>query len=522
MGKSLPAAVSTTEEVILTALVEDESGRPRPDFKIFTKGMEVVRSEDTEDDGLRRIRCIASSSVKDLHGDVMTQHCIRSMAKQAEGLTIFRNHSYRVPEDVFGKVEKSRTKKVSAAEARKNGWVEESASSNEDVVLLQLDIAVSAGKEIDDTMQHIANGVTLGISIGANITDYEEAEGDGNSWWPPLIINDVDLLEASIVGIPANPLSWIEGATKGLITKGALPGVTETTFKRAQKAARTSAETDGWEDPKVTKKAKDDEAKDLKDDLDKVEEEIEAGKDPEVDEDDQPKPLGELTEGADGPEKIVAHYQMQIEQGLGSKTDLDSMEDAIQHSIDYALANGVDKDAFDGRTAADLAKEVLDTMPVEEAGDPAPAGAPEGDQEAPDEESEDPESDDAGAENEDETEEEARKRAADELKALTNSGVLKTMGETVQALEGALTQMHLLRAERDALDLEKNVLTAKLATAENDVKEAVALVNRVLSLPVGRKAVFRREAQEGLSKLKGGPYGDDVLSILYPSEGVAE
>ena len=498
-----------------------ESGniRERPDFKIFTKGMEILKTNEAgEEDGLRRIRCIASSSVKDLHGDVMTASCVRSMARQAEGLTIFRNHQYRVPEDVFGRVEKARTKKVSAAEAVRNGWIEEAAAtSGDDVVLLQLDIAVSAGAEIDATMAHIENGVTLGVSIGANITDYEEAESDGSSWWPPLIINDVDLLEASIVGIPANPLSWVEGATKGLITKGAIPGVNEATFKRAQKQARSEAKEDGWEDPKVTKKAKDDKAEEPvvnEPEANADETEAEPKKEPE-----------KLEEGADGPEMIVAHYQMQVEQGLASRTDLDAMEDLIQHSIDYALAHGVEKDAFDGRTAADLAKEVLETLPADEAGeDPATdkAGAPEGDQEAPDEES-DPESDDAGADGDDTPdEEEARKAAAAELAILTKSGVFETFEQTVKAFEEALTQNQLLTAQKAAVEAERDVLTLKLATAENDVREAVALVNKMMSMPIGRKAVFQRTAAEGVEKLKGGPYGEDVISILYPSEGATE
>lgn len=460
--------------------------------------MEILKTnEDGDEDGKRRIRCIASSSVKDLHGDTMTAHCVRSMARQAEGLTIFRNHSYRVPDDVFGVVEKSRSKKVDASTAKQKGWIDTWAP-DEDVVLLELDVAVSDSPEIDQTLTHIQNGITLGVSIGANITEFEVEPGHEDSWWPPLIINDVDLLEASIVGIPANPLSWVEGATKGLIRRGAVKGVTEETFQEARRVNRAAAE-EGKPMPSTKKAA------------------------PEKDAANEQPPAPEapvLQDGADGPEEIVAHYQMQVEAGLRSKTDLDALEDDVQKSIDYALEHGVAKDAFEGRTAADLAKEVLATIPsgepdeskaADEADKDDDPGEDEGAQES------DPESDDEGDEDEEAKEEAAKTAAAAEMKALTESGVLKSMNELVVTLEEALTKLFAERSAREAAEQKNAELADQLSTATANVEAAVELVNKVMELPLARKsAPIQREVNKGLERLKGGVLSEEFLSILYP------
>lgn len=503
MGRTLAATVDQVEGTEL--LATEFAGAPRPDFKIFTRGMEILRSADGEEgDGKRRIRCIASSSVKDLHGDTMTAHCVRSMAKQAQGLTIFLNHSYRAPEDVFGTVEKARTKTVSASEAKSKGWIERSAP-DADVVLLQLDVALSKGQRIDETYTHIENGVTLGVSIGANITDYEQdPEYDGESWWPPLIINDVDLLEASIVGIPANPLSWVEGATKGLIVKGAVPGVNESTFQRARRLATKAAADDGWEDPNVTKKAE-------------KAEPVAPQADPETDESKQDDPPFV----ADGPEQIVAHFQIQVEKGLASRVDQDAMEASVQEAIDLALNNGVEASAFEGRTAVDLAKEILSAMPAEQVGEDTAAEksaeTPEGDQEAAAEASA-PESGDAGSD------EQAAKAAEEELAALRESGVLRSMSDMVETLEDLLRKLFETRSERDQLAQERDELLVRAETAELNFSTSMELVKKIMALPLARKsAPIEREIQEGISRLKGGPYSEEVLRILYPQrEGDSE
>lgn len=166
---------------------------PNPEFKIYSGILKAYESED----GRKRIKTTASSTIRDLHGDMMTESAIRQMAAQAEGrMTIFLNHSYDVPEDVFGSVEK-------AAVVFRDEFVD-----------LDFDIVVEeSNPRALKTYDAIKNGTKLGTSIGALVNHWSEAKDGG---W---IIDDVLLLEASIVSIPANPRSWVEYAVKALKRK---------------------------------------------------------------------------------------------------------------------------------------------------------------------------------------------------------------------------------------------------------------------------------------------------------------
>lgn len=482
-------------------MLSDEGGRTRPDFKILTAGMTVLKDEDAGD-GKRRIRCIASSSVKDLHGDTMTAHCVRSMAKQAQGLTIFLNHKYTIPEDVFGTVEKSTTKRMSAAAAKVAGYLEKDSSSNEDVVLLQLDILVSQSDRSDSTFSKVADGVRLGVSIGALILDYsEDPDADPDSWFVPLIINEVDLLEASIVGIPANPLSWVENATKGLILRGAVPGADENTFNRMRRAMLAKVAVE--EAP-------------VADDLDLAHAEVvdETGEpdEPEPDEPESDEPEPEEAKAFDGPEEIIAHYQFAVENKTMSSTDLDAMEDAVASSIEYAIAHGAEPALFDGRTAAELASEILNSEPAPDEPDAADADAdPTDDQEAPD--ASVPESGDAGVDGE------AEKQAEAQIEALREGGALNGLTETVILLGEALASLIAERAKSAGLEAANAELTTKLVTADANVKAAVEFVNKFMSLPLGRKSVVQREAAGFAERLKGGPYSAELLSYIAKNNG---
>jgi hypothetical protein len=57
--------------------------------------------------------------------------------------------------------------------------------------------------------------VKLGVSIGAMIEEWEFKD-EKQGWWGGLVIKKVNLLEASIVGIPANPRSWVQNGVAAL------------------------------------------------------------------------------------------------------------------------------------------------------------------------------------------------------------------------------------------------------------------------------------------------------------------
>lgn len=179
------------------------TSRPDPDFKIFTNALVTKDAAD----GRKVISCTASSSVVDLHGDEITAECVEDMSRQAlaKGMTIFLNHSYRVPEDTFGQT-------VGATARRDAG----------NVAYMDLDIEVDEENpralQTYRSLQPKADGrkgLRLGVSIGAQVTDWEFRDAQ-KSWEGGIRIKGVNLLEASIVGIPANPLSWVQNAVKSL------------------------------------------------------------------------------------------------------------------------------------------------------------------------------------------------------------------------------------------------------------------------------------------------------------------
>lgn len=167
---------------------------PDHKFNIYSGLLKAYEAE-----GQKRLKTVASSTIRDRSGDVMTEKAIRKMAESAkDNLTIFLNHSYRVPEDVFGSVEG-----VAVVQRGMDVWD------------LDFDIRLNESNErAVKTYEAIQNGTKLGTSIGAAIVEngYTKDKSTGG-----IIFDDVELLEASIVGIPANPRSWVQYARKSLV-----------------------------------------------------------------------------------------------------------------------------------------------------------------------------------------------------------------------------------------------------------------------------------------------------------------
>jgi hypothetical protein len=191
-----------------------------PHIKVFTGELKAFEATG----GARVFRCTASSTITDLHGDDMTESCVRDMATQAKngptgkGLTIFLNHSYKVPEDVAGKVVSS------AILTRQN--------NEQGLPVWDMDYEVrlaTGNSRIDQTWNLIKNDeIALGISIGAYILDYDYKDKEAG-FWGGLNINKVLLVETSIVGIPANQRSWVQNA---VISIGKSLGVEEKQIRR--------------------------------------------------------------------------------------------------------------------------------------------------------------------------------------------------------------------------------------------------------------------------------------------------
>lgn len=160
-------------------------------FKIFTDTLKAVPMGE---DGIRRLKTTASSTIRDLSGDTMTLKALQRMVESAtQNMTIWLNHKYEVPESVLGSVE--------TAEIHQRGT---------DVWDLDFGIRVEEeNPRAVSTHKMIENGTKLGTSIGAKIP-----KGGAKMTDDGLLIDDVQLLEASIVGIPANPRSFVQYAVK--------------------------------------------------------------------------------------------------------------------------------------------------------------------------------------------------------------------------------------------------------------------------------------------------------------------
>lgn len=156
----------------------------------------------TRADGRKTLRGVASSTTKDLHGDTMLETALADMERDANNnLTIFLNHSYNVPEDVAGSVTKA-TMRTRGVDGDGNpNW---DLDFDEVLVNEKNPRAIAAWEGIND-------GAKLGFSIGAMIPEGGAVRNKKDGTY---LISHVVLLETSIVGIPANPRSWIQNAVK--------------------------------------------------------------------------------------------------------------------------------------------------------------------------------------------------------------------------------------------------------------------------------------------------------------------
>jgi HK97 family phage prohead protease len=173
------------------------------DFKLYTTALKAY----TADNGDMYVSGTTSSTIRDLQGDEMTTDALKSMADTAKkNMTIWLNHNYNVPEDLFGSVTDARIVKR----------VDE--TTGEQVYDLDIDIKVCPEDENPEalrTYKAIKRGVRLGLSIGARV-DQASKKKDKATGLETYVIERISLLESSVVGIPANQRSYLQSALKSL------------------------------------------------------------------------------------------------------------------------------------------------------------------------------------------------------------------------------------------------------------------------------------------------------------------
>jgi phage head maturation protease len=170
------------------------------EFRFTTKALEPYTDPTS---GQRRFRTVASSTIKDRGNDEMRITALEDMKNAfAHGITMYLNHKYSLPEDLFGMSDTADIQDSGVKDRVGNpiydlhvsGWVDE---SNPRAV------------QLADSMER---GVRVGTSVGAAVTNHKK-KGDGG-----MDIEHVELIEGSIVGIPMNQRSWVQKAAKAAQT----------------------------------------------------------------------------------------------------------------------------------------------------------------------------------------------------------------------------------------------------------------------------------------------------------------
>jgi HK97 family phage prohead protease len=172
------------------------------DFKLYTNALKAYTAEN----GDLHVVGTTSSTIRDLHGDEMTLSALKSMEETAKNnMTVFLNHNYNVPDDIFGSVTDARIVKRFDDE------------TGAEVYDLDVDVRVVGEDENPlamKTYRAIKRGVKLGLSIGARVDKVSKKKGNGGE--DTYVIESVRLLETSVVGIPANQRSYLQNALKSL------------------------------------------------------------------------------------------------------------------------------------------------------------------------------------------------------------------------------------------------------------------------------------------------------------------
>jgi hypothetical protein len=439
-----------------------------PKIKVFTDALKA-----SEVAGKRAFRCTASSTITDLHGDYMTEECVRDMAAQAKrgptgkGLTIFLNHKYNIPEDVAGKV--AGTQVLTRAKD----------DNGADIWDMDYDVVLAKGPEggrLDQVWSLIADDeITMGISIGAYILEYDFIDKD-EGFWGGLIINKVLLVETSIVGIPANQRSWVQN---GVIAIGKSLGFAEKQIRRV---------LDGKETSPLMKTAS------LKDGIDV----------PAITVTDDGERIHSTTKDADG--NVVMKSET-------FDTILTRLKDTA--TKETCPECGGNSDKCDCKAAPSPVTESVES--TEEAAPEVTADA------APATESTDEQPTEATAETTDGEITEAAPAVSALAEAAPDIALSLTAGSTpavelvLAALESAAEMLKTTRTEKATLQAKYDEQATQLEQAIKDRDFAAEIIEIVARSPLGRKTQFQEPVESFVARFKG-IYDESYLKLLSESE----
>lgn len=170
-----------------------QARKTAPDFRFYTGALQIFEKKDADGNPVKFIRGVASDDKPDRHGERFSRKALARMVETAkEHLTLFSDHN-RSWEDTLGHV----------VEAALNG-------SNEFTVLCQLE-SEEAEPKVRKLWAKLKSKTKLAFSIsGRVLSSYVEEIGDR----AVRVLDDIELFELSIVGLPANPRTWVEAIMK--------------------------------------------------------------------------------------------------------------------------------------------------------------------------------------------------------------------------------------------------------------------------------------------------------------------
>lgn len=189
MGNTTTTAAGTLLRTEVTA----------PHFDFITK---AIGDAGVSDDGRRRFRATASSTITDRAGHAITVKALEQMASRfRDGITIFTDHKNEV-EHAYGTTDTAQI--IQRGNDPKTGnpiW-------DLDIAGVVNDPNPNA-KQLHDSIE--GGYVKLGCSIDAFVLDHDRDRKSGT-----MVIDGLDVFAASIVGVPMNQRSWTQKALRAV------------------------------------------------------------------------------------------------------------------------------------------------------------------------------------------------------------------------------------------------------------------------------------------------------------------
>ncbi len=290
-------------------------------FKLYAPSLQ--KNYELNPDGTLTIEGIASTSNKDLQGDIVLPSAIKSMKQQllTSNKNLHGDHEYRLKGII--------------------GAITEVLDSDENSLKIKAIIRSKFAPEIKEMLDI---GINLGLSIGGKIKEHTQT----NDGWE---IKDINLLEISLTGMPAN---WDTFGTiiasDGMVHSKCLTGACHVIRKTLMEDTKMAEENNPQSNEPNDSLTKDDvidlfnelmankQEEIARDTVDQVRKEIESVVQAEIEklkqEDNGEEGKPNEPNNDDSSEKMMNQIQDSIQKVLE-----DSIQESIQKSVEESMSN---------------------------------------------------------------------------------------------------------------------------------------------------------------------------------------